>query len=525
MRNKNLRKEQKVKRRVLYGLLAVVMAIALVAGGYAFSAPALSTAPEALKYMKLKHLDIPATYIIDVTVVDGKDDLPEYCRVKGYVCPSIHFEVRLPTSGWNGKFYMVGCGGFCGQVADCQAFANCMSYGLKRKYAVATTDSGHWGAASWDAIWAYHNRQKEIDWGHRCIHEVTRVAKVLISEYYGKPPAYSYFTGCSTGGKLALNEAQRYPEDFDGIISGAPALDYTGLAAISNAWIAQANRDKKGNLIIGPDDIGLIAETVYEKCDGQDGLVDGIISDPRIVDFDPACLLGPLTREQVNTLKKFYGGAKDSSGEQLYAGGLPIGSEPFWPLWVVGPAFNLLFGENFVKYMAFEKDPGPGYDLSSFDFDKDPLKLEFMAKIYNATNPDLSAFKENGGKLIMYQGWADSCVTPFRTVKYYESVVEEMEGLVKTQEFCRLFMVPGMDHCRILQGKGPDNFDILTPLENWVEKGIAPDKIIAYEVDEKGEVILSRPLYPYPLVAKYIGTGDPDDADNFEPADSFEPQE
>lgn len=499
-------------------VLAVAVIVSLVLAACAKPATQEETTPLALKYalpeyMELEHIDIAATDIIDVGLVEASGNMPEYVRVKGYVYPSIHFKVGLPTSDWNGKFYVGGGGGFCGSVGDLPA------NGLEKNYAVAIGDSGHWGSSSHDATWAYNNRQKEIDWGYRSIHEITRVGKALIEAYYGEPPAKSYFVGCSTGGKQALNEAQRYPEDFDGIICGAPALDYTGLAAIENAWNWQANHDKEGSRIIGPDEAEIIAGAVYDKCDDQDGLKDGIITDPRMCDFDPESLLDEgLTRKQVEALEKLYSGPKTSSGEQLYPGGLPIGSEPFWFLWVTGdgtPAFNFLFGQDFVKYMAFEEDPGPEYELSDFNFNKDPPKLEYMAKIYNAEDPDLSTFKDNGGKLIMYQGWADSCVPPFRTVEYYESVVKEMGGSDETQEFCRLFMVPGMDHCGILPGMGPDKFDMLLALEAWVETGVAPEKIIASQM--KDGTLRTRPLYPYPLVAKWDGIGDPNDADSFVP--------
>jgi len=356
---------------------------------------------ELAKYdcSNLTNLKVASTDIISATVVAAGNGLPEYCRVTGYVWPSIHFEIRLPTSNWNNKFYMAGCGGYCGKVdADRPRFTNAINYALKRNYAVACTDSGHWGYAVWDGVWAYYNRQKEIDWGYRSIHDVTRVAKALINAYYGKPPAYSYFAGCSTGGRQAVMEALKYPEDFDGIISGAPALDYTGLVATFFSWIVQANRDAEGKIILDNTKLKLLSNAVYAECDGKDGLVDGVIDDPRKCSLRPESLLchgseteNCLTPAQVVTLKKFYSGAKNSSGEQLYPGGLPFGSEQFWSLWVTGrgkgPGLIELFNVDFLKYMAFETDPDSTYDPYAFNFDSDPPRLDFMAKIYNATNP------------------------------------------------------------------------------------------------------------------------------------------
>lgn len=473
-------------------------------------------------YAKLKDLYISSTVIVNSCVVPAAGGLPEYCRVTGYVLPAIHFEVRLPTQSWNEKFYMAGCGGYCGSVMDRPGFTNAMNYGLLRNYAVATTDMGHWGEGMFDGTWAYNARQQEIDYGYRSTHEVTRVAKEIINAYYGKGPVHSYFAGCSNGGRQALMEAQRYPEDYDGIIAGGPALDWTGLFGIHGSWIIQANTGKDGKPMIDRDDLKLISKAVYEHCDEKDGLKDGIIVDPRKCDFDPGALLckgdqkeGCLTADQVNALKKMYGGAKDSKGNQIYPGGLPMGSENFWGLWVIGgKAPVTMLAENHIKYTAFETDC-PSCTPLAFNFDADPKKMAYMGRILNATSSDLKKFNAKGGKMIMYQGWADPTVTPLRTIEYYESVIKEMGGLEKTRLFCRLYMVPGMAHCNAPPGVGPDQFDLLKPLEDWVEKGIAPEQIVASQTDKEGHVTRTRPLYPYPKVATYNGTGSTDDAANF----------
>ncbi|MBI4594746.1 MAG: tannase/feruloyl esterase family alpha/beta hydrolase [Candidatus Tectomicrobia bacterium] len=474
----------------------------------------------------LVNLKIGSTDIISAAVVPAKDGLPEYCRVMGYVRPSINFELRLPLADWNNKFYLAGCGGYCGNVdTERPGFINACNYGLRRNYAVAAHDSGHWGSSPIDGVWAYNDRQREIDWGYRAVHEVASVSKELIKAFYGKGPAYSYFDGCSNGGRQGAMEAQRYPEDFDGIIIGAPALNMTGIATLF-AGFYQANRDKEGKLILDQSKLKLISDAVYKECDEQDGLADGMIADPRKCTFEPEKLLcqgaateNCLTAAQAVTLKKFYSGVKDSSGKPLYSGGMPYGSEPFWSLWAVGkdhaPSVNDTFAENGLRYVNFETDPGDTYSPMDFNFDRDPPKLEIMGKIYNANNPDLSKFKERKGKIILYHGWSDAIVTPFYTVEYFEAVAKKMGGLEQTQDFARLFMVPGMDHCSILPGKGPDRFDMLGALENWVEKSQAPDQILASQLDKDGKTVRTRPLCAYPKVAKYKGSGSMDDGANF----------
>jgi hypothetical protein len=507
-------------RHGLVMLLAFwVLILAFSAGGWA------STKEDGMN--RVRELRLDSVEILSTAIVAAQADLPEYCRVTGYVRPAIHFEVRLPTATWNEKFYMAGCGGFCGKVeADRPGFTNAPNYGLKRNYAVAVTDSGHWGFPFFDGKWAYYNKQGEIDWAYRAIHEVVQASKKIIEAYHGKAPKFSYFAGCSNGGRQAVMEALKFPEDFNGVISGAPSLYQTGLAGILFSWVVQANRDPNGKPIVDHTRIGLLSEAVYKACDEKDGLKDGMIRDPRRVQFDPESLLCSdgktsdcLTQEQVAALKKLYSGPKNSQGKQLYPGGLPLGSEPFWPLWVTGspkgPGLIGMLNVNYLKYMAFDTDPDGTYNPYKFDFDNDPPKLECMAAIYNATDPDLSKFQQKGGKMIMYHGWADSIVTPLFTIEYYDSVVQKMGGLEKTQEFFRLFMIPGMDHCSILPGKGPDQIDVLTALENWVEKGVAPNEMIASQYEKGGKVVRTRPVYPYPQEAKYKDAGDVNQASSF----------
>jgi feruloyl esterase len=425
---------------------------------------------------------------------------------------------------------MAGCGGLCGKLdSDRPGFVNGMNYGLARNYAVSTTDSGHWGASILDGRWAYNNRVAEVDWGHRAVTETARVSKAVVAAYYGRAQSKAYFAGCSTGGRQANMEALRYPNDFDGIISGAPALDYTGLVATAFAWLVQANTGADGKDILPKAKVKLIQQKAYAACDAKDGLADGVIDDPRKCDFKPAslqCAQGDgadcLTAAEVKVVEKWYAGARNSKGEQLYPGGLPVGSEPFWPLWLTGlePAGGRLiplFNTDFLRYMAFADDPGESYTPQKFNFDTDPPKLSHMAAIYNSTNPDLTRFKARGGKLLMWHGWADPIVTPYLTVEYYEALEKKMGGRAGTQDFARLFMVPGADHCAIQPGPGvsQDGLDLLTALEKWVEQGIAPDTILATKKDKDGKALWSRPLCPHPQRAVYKGSGDQTRAESF----------
>jgi pimeloyl-ACP methyl ester carboxylesterase len=469
---------------------------------------------------------------------------PKYYRITGKLFPEITFELRLPPGrDWNKKFYMAGCGGFCGNndtsFPDGQ-FTNNLNWGLLRGYAAATTDSGH---SSWvDGVnqgrtysaWAEDNRRGEIDWGYRSVHEVTIVCKALVHLFYHRPARYAYFAGCSTGGRMAIMEALRFPEDFDGVISGAPALEYTGLVATWMSWIAQAVgydiNTGVADITFDVDQIGAIQQAVLDQCDGIDGAEDGLIMDPRrcpAVDFSGLGLSG----EQLAALEQIYSTPVNRLGAKLYEGVMPYGSEIYWPTWVPGvattpEALSLAitgrFNGNFNKFMAFQEDD-PDFTAADFDFDNHPALLAFMGKIYNATSTQLRKYKKMGGKILMYHGWADPIVPPARTIAYYEAAVAQMGGLKKTQDFFRLFMVPGMDHCSTAQGLalgglpfksiGLDDFDALTALENWVERDTAPDEIMASGQSLNGETI-TRPLFPYPLYPKYIG-GDPKDPGSY----------
>ena len=386
------------------------------------------------------------TSITATTPVAATGSTPAYCDVTGYVAPQIQFEVRLPLTTWNGRYYQTGCGGFCGVVP----ISSC-GQALDRNFAVGAENTGHVGT---DGLWAYHNRPAEIDWGYRSPHVVSIAAKALIKVFYGKSPAYSYFQGCSTGGRQALSEAQRFPHDFDGIIAGDPANRQNYLAPIAQGWVEPVNRDRRGNLILPKDKLPLLHDAVLSKCDALDGREDGVLDNPSRCTFDPGSLRcrrgeersGCLTSAQVRVVRDFYSGPRNSHGRILMRG-LPLGSELGWGIYDIGTDTSLSGAGNFatqvLRYLAFRRDPGPSYQISDFSLDHDIRKLHYMARIYNADNPDLRRFRAGGGRLILYHGFADPLISPYSTINYYRAAARLGRGLARTQRWVRLFMLPG----------------------------------------------------------------------------------
>ena len=430
----------------------------------------------------------PGGHVTSARTVAAAGANPAYCEIRATALPAISIEVRLPLEGWNGKFYQAGCGGFCGILGRADAgsgWINAMRPGLERGYATATSDSGHHGLSVVDAGWAHNNPHAERDWGWRSIAETNRVANLLIEAFYGSASEQAIFQGCSTGGRMAQVAALRYPEMFDGIISGAPAMDYPGLVGTKMSWLVQANTAPDGSQILGPDEAAKIGEAVLLQCDAVDGAKDGVIADPRQCQVNYSDL--GLSNQQLDALTKWREGPRNAAGEQLYPGGIPEGSEPFWWLWLTGngegggkivPAFATGFG----RYMAFDEDPGANWTPMDFDFEKDPARMKLATATYNGDDPDISAFREAGGKMIVFHGWADAIVTPYKTVEWYEKAAELAGGETALKENVALFMVPGLDHCGILPGAGGINaaaLDPLTPLEAWLNEGEVPTSIAA----------------------------------------------
>ena len=478
---------------------------------------------------QLQKKALAGTTVSAAKLVPATDKVPAHCLVEGTVATpgnSVDFRLGLPAQ-WNGKFYFQGVGGFAGSMGR-------LDEGLERGYASATTDTGHQGTSGTDGSWALNNRPKEIDYGHRGTHVTAVAAKNLTNAFFGKAPSYAYFNGCSNGGRQALMEAQRYPDDFDGIIAGDPsfgALGYVRRASMYQFMLASPER------VLPAAKLEILTKSAVAACDSSDGVVDGLIGDPRDCKFDPGPLQckgadGPdcLTAGQLASVKMIYTEAKTPKGERIF--GFPVGHEAGnsgWPLWITGrsPAVQQAdgsmgfdkeaptgyrFADGFFRYMAFETDD-PSYDWRQrFDMSRDLPKIATIAEILSPTNSDLSKFRESGGKLLLYHGWADPAISAYGTVAYYDDVVKKAGGKQKSDNFVRLFLAPGMHHCR--GGPGPDDFDTLTALERWVEKGEAPAKLVASKSID-GKVVRTRPLCPEPQLARYVGKGSIDDAANF----------
>jgi feruloyl esterase len=456
-------------------------------------------------------------------------DLPAFCRVTGVIKPTadsdIRFEVWMPTSGWNGKFHGIGNGGFAGSIVH-----QSLAAALFRGYATASTDTGH---STSDASWALGHPEKIVDYGHRGIHEMTEKAKALVSAFYGSAPKRSYFASCSNGGRQALMEAQRYPKDYDGLIAGAPANYFTNILT-GFAWNVQATTLDPASYI-PPAKLKAIEAAALASCDARDGVTDGVLDDPPQCRFDPAVLLckgtesdSCLTEKQVVALKKIYAGPRTSKGEHIIPGFEPGGETGpgGWEAWVTGSGTNkgLQF---FFSSQAFANmvHNNSAWDLKTFELEKDhKLANEKLASKLNATDPNLKEFKARGGKLILWHGWSDAALPPVNTINYFNSVAARM-GRRDVDSFMRLYMAPGMQHCN--GGPGPNQFgafvtrnqsdanhDLTVALEKWVEEGVAPDQIIATK-RQGDKTVRTRPLCPYPQVARYKGTGSTDDAANF----------
>lgn len=444
-------------------------------------------------------------------------DLPAFCRVKATLKPSsdsdIKIEIWLPASNWNGKFQGVSGGGANGALEGALDTAG-LAGALRNGFATATTDTGHQGAAM---AYAIDHPEKLIDYGYRAVHEMTVQAKAIAQAFYGDAPKHSYWNQCASGGRYGLSEAQRYPADYDGIVVSAPASYWTHLQTWS-LYVYEATHDNPLS-DIPTSKYPLLHKAAIEACDALDGLRDGLISDPRKCKFDPGALLckgqdnaSCLTAPQVEAARKIYSPLLNPRTKAEIFPGLLPGSELGWSGLASGDEAPRYVRETF-RYLAF-KDPNWDYKARPVDFDKDVADLDRSAgPIVNANNPDLKAFFARGGKLIEWTGWSDPLIAPEDALHYYESVAKKMGGVSKIDSSFKLYMVPGVQHCR--GGDGPDTFDMQQPIEEWVEKGNAPGEIVAAH-QTNGKVDRTRPICPYPQVAVYKGAGNIDDAANFQ---------
>lgn len=504
----------------------------------------------------LRDADTAAGRVLETEWLEASKVLPAHCRVHVLLPKAVHFELRLPEP-WNGKFLMVGNGGYLGMFFD-------QSYGLGRGYATASTDTGHSGP---DPKFAFNNRAAEIDFAYRAVHITAQAARRLIERFYGRKPDYAYFRGCSTGGRQGLMEAQRFPDDFDGWSIGAPLYDYTDKQTYNASWVTHALFADQRKGYVPSTKLEALGRAVLKRCDGVDGLEDGLIDDPRRCDFDPERQLelcppaqdqpACFSKDQIEAIAKIYNGppgghypghvkggewmaaaaGQMTGGWDTYITGImqptreagnsigqmdrdPYGGNEFMPV-------QMRNAVSFFKFLAFEQDQ-PDFDvLTDLDFAHVP-DTSFMAQMMNADNPDLDHLRKAGKKMILWHGWADVGLNPLRTIQYFESVQQTI-GVDATAQFLRLFMVPGMYHCE--GGPGPDVFDDLSALEAWVEKDVAPERMDAFKTVGANDFypdrrpagdhraanrwLRSRPLCAYPKVARYRGQGSTERAENF----------
>ena len=456
----------------------------------AISWASAQTPCEKLAGVRIEHATITAT-----------EALPGHCRVALVLAPTadshIEVEVWMP-SNWNGKFQAVGNGGWAGSISR-----DAMAAALHEGYATASTDTGHKSAETPGASFVPGHPEKLIDYGYRAVHEMTVAAKQLIAAHYGRAARLSYWNSCSNGGRQGLMEAQRYPADFDGIVAGAPAANWTG-RAIGALWVGQLVHKDEASYI-PPAKYSLIHEAALRACDALDGVSDGVIENPRQCKFDPGTLLCPgadsaacLTAPQVEAARGIYA-ARD------FFPGLAAGSELGWATY--GGPRPFAIGNDYERFVLYRDASWDTRTLDAAAAAKEAVRIDQGTT--NALTPDLRPFFARGGKLIQYHGWSDPQIPPMHSVQYYESVLEQLGSV---SESYRLFMVPGMGHCG--GGTGTNQFHAMAALERWRENGAAPDRIVAARV-ANNKVERTRPLCPYPQTAHYTGTGSTNDAANF----------
>jgi feruloyl esterase len=436
-------------------------------------------------------------------------DLPAFCRVAATIKPSadsdIKIEVWMPATGWNNKFVANGNGAWTGSITPATLGGD-----VRGGYASAMTDTGHQGGS---ASFALNHPEKVTDFGYRAVHELTVKSKAIITAFYGQGPKYSYWNGCSAGGKQGLKEAQMFPADYDGIIAGTPVNDWVGRST-GAVWFGLATHATEGSAIPNAK-FAAIHQAALEACDAKDGVKDGVIDDPASCKFDPKVMECKgadsndcLTAAQVETARKIYSGVINPRTKEVVFPGLMPGSEMGWGTQAGANPFTP--GLDLYKYVVFSN---PDWDYKTMNFDTDvAAALKADNNRMNAMDPNLKAFFDRGGKILQYHGWADQQMSPGNSPKYYDMVVAKNGGLKKVQDNYRLFMVPGMGHCQ--GGDGTDTFDKMAVLQKWVEQKQAPDSIVASHMTA-GQATRTRPLCPYPQIAAYKGSGSTDDAANF----------
>jgi hypothetical protein len=511
--------------RMLALPLALMAAVALNANS-AGQAPSAGISPPADRCAALATFRLPDVRLTENHYVPADPAARGpvhvgHCRATGVIGTEIGFSVWLPDE-WNGRFLMSGGGGYVGAIPGPGA-------AVDRGFAVTSTDTGH-QADGVTARWAMRNLERQVNYAYLATHRTAQTAKFIVAHYYAREPHHAYFVGCSTGGRQALMEAQRFPDDFDGIVSGAPVYDWTRVlsAGIKNAQAAFPDPASLAKPIVTADNLKLLQASVLKACDAADGVTDGVVNDPPACKFDlasvTACagdVAGPecLTRAQRATIQRIYSPLTDDKG--VVYEGQPVGAEALpgsWLAWITGnerafaatgqPALGWAFSTEFFKYFVFAD---PAWDYSKYDVAKNWRgDTQTFTALINADNPDLSAFRAHKGKLLLWHGWADPALNPLATIRYYKDVVGRDP---RAADDVRLFLLPGVLHCG--GGPGPSQFDQFTPIVDWVESGPPPATLLATKPAAGDQPARSRPLCPYPAKAAYKGSGSTDEAANF----------
>lgn len=458
--------------------------------------------------------------------INGKDT--KFCTVEGTLAPAVGFRVRLPLETWTQRTLDLGCGGLCGSISAAVDPGQAFGCPLVQSggFVLASTNMGHTNA---EAAWS-QDAQRRVDFAYRAVHITNLAAKKLTLAFYGQAQKYAYFVGCSDGGREGLMAAQRYPTDYNGIVVGAPAFLFQTQNSLLHGWGSRANRDNgltTGNVVMYPAKAAVLHRAVVAACDAQDGQTDGLLSDPRLCGYDPAAIQCPdgatdtsacLTATEVASARKFYAGPRDATtNRRVLVGTSQYGSELNWS-GVFVPASDTpttrLGSDNFVngaRSVIFTDATPPTIDELDFS-EAFYAKLRPRHPLNDATNPDLTAFKAAGGRLILWHGWADQHISPIGTIAYYEAM-QKVLGQSTMDGFMRLYLLPGVAHCG--SGEGHDKLDLVTAAVNWVEKGTAPDGITTSRTDAGGAVTASRPVYPYPALAKLNSGADATQAGNY----------
>lgn len=502
----------------------LISIFALFAGFGPFVLPAQvnSGSGKCIPCEQLKNLRLPDVTILEAKslkkdTIEGQVITVPFCRILGRISKEINFELLLPNQ-WNKRFLMSGGGGFVGSIQ------NNMRADVNFGYATVGTDAGHQGSGL-DASWSLNNMERQIDFGRLAIHLTAAVSKYLIRTYYCADPSYSYFLGCSRGGGQGMVEAQQYPGDFDGIVVGAPAISWPAIGAkfIQNSQKNYPDPKDLSKPVITKDNLRLLQEQVLKQCDTLDGIADRIINDPRACKFDfsllPVCAdslanINCFTGQQLAAIKTVYS-AVMSKQDTIYPG-FPFGAENepgSWELWIAGnspgmkmPSLHYQFGTNVFKYLIFNN---PNWDYSKCDLSDFFEETRYAAAYLDATQTDYSEFHKRKGKMIMYHGWNDPALSAFATIKHYQEAEKKDKDL---HSYIRLFLLPGVLHCG--GGPGPDSIDLVALIRDWVEKDKAPERLVMSK-KENGKTLMTRPVFPFPKIAVYSGTGDTNLEKNF----------